>query len=116
MQIEIHSKLGDAPPRLGPLAERRVRRALRRWSRRLETVQLFLEEEDVPWGGLGTRCRVVLERTRGGTLVATGRGEDAELAISSGMKRAREQLRRREDRRLSRARGRALRGELGSFA
>jgi hypothetical protein len=116
MQTEIYAKPDHTPSRFYSDAEGRIRRALRHRSRRLTMVRVFLTDEKGPGGAAGTRCRVVLDTGRSGSVVATGRGSDADAALYDALLRVRDRLRRREQRRASRVRGRAGRRVLRKAA
>jgi ribosome-associated translation inhibitor RaiA len=106
LRTEIHSRLdhGKTPPRFARRAEIRIRSGLRRCAERLTRARVFLSEERAGGGGARTRCRLVLETRRGEPIVATGRGSDALIALMGAVRRARRQLRRREQRRGARLR------------
>ena len=112
MHTEIYAKLDGTPPRFHAHAGDRIQRALRRWSRRLTKVRVFLRDENGPRGGIDTSCRLMLETERSGAIVATGRGSDAWSALSAALQRARERVRRREQRRVSKVRTRSARRDL----
>ena len=116
MHTEIYAKLDDMSPQLYSHADGRVQSTLRRWSRRLTKVRVFLREENGPRGGFGTRCRLVLETERSGSIVVTGRGSDADSALSRALQRARERVRRREERRVAKVRARSGRRDLRKAA
>ena len=116
MNTVIHAKLGEVPTQFQSHAERRIRRMLRRWRRRVTQVRVFLKDEDGPRGGPGIRCRVVLDTGRGFPLVATARGREVEDALSGALVRARDRVRRHEQRRVARLRARAERRDLRQAA
>jgi len=116
MHTEIYARLDRVPPPFRAQAEARVRRSLRRWKRRLTKVRVFLRDENGPRGGLDTRCRLVLETERSGSIVTTALSSDAEGALREALARARTRLGRWSERHTGRARARALRRDLPDAA
>ncbi len=116
MRTEVYAKLDDTPAGLASQAEHRIRRALGLWRRRLRKVRVFLREQRGPSDSRGARCRVVIETERAGPIVTTGHGTDALGALSAALQRAREGVRRREQRRVSKLRARSGRRFLPSVA
>jgi ribosomal subunit interface protein len=74
--------------------ERKVERAVRRFTERIAAVDVRLLDENGPRGGLDKRCRVVVELVGGRQIVASGLAEDAYDAVSRAAARLSRQVRR----------------------
>lgn len=116
MHTEIYAKLDGIPPVFRAQAEERIRQSLRRWKRGLTKVRVFLRDENGPRGGLDTRCRVVLETERNGSIVTAALSSDAEGALRKALARSRTRLGRWSQRHADKARARTDRRRLPDAA
>jgi ribosome-associated translation inhibitor RaiA len=57
--------------------ERRLEFALCRFGAAIQSVDLTLEDENGPRGGVDKNCRIVVKMRRGEDVVVKGRGDDA---------------------------------------
>lgn len=87
--------------------ERRLQFALSRFSGRIQRVQVILEDQNGPRGGLDKSCRIVVRLNEGGDVVAEVADVNWEIAVDRATTRvghtvARRLARRRANRRIAR--------------
>ncbi len=86
-----------------PLREhvnRRLATALSRFSDRIRRARVWVEDLNGPrHGEFDKVCRIVVESSHGGTLVAEARSDDAYVAVSQAVARLHGEVRRAYDRR-----------------
>ena len=91
MQVIFETRDPDAA-QLRPLAERRIRSALRRLSWLAPRVRVHLSDVNGPRGGIDKRCRVELISDSTGPVVITSMARDWRSALHSALARAAQAL------------------------
>jgi hypothetical protein len=91
MQIDFESNDPDAIA-LRPIAERRVRLALRRLSWLAPRARIVLSDINGPGGGTDKRCRVELSTDSTGPIVITSIARSWRAALQSALTRAAQAL------------------------
>ena len=115
MRLEIRRRSVKVTEELRTYLKERLRLALARFSSHIDLVRVYLRDVNGPRGGLGNKCRIVVELRPRGRVVVTGVDADMRAAITGSTNRAgvavkrhvkRRRARRRPSRR--RVRGRPL--------
>lgn len=88
MQIDLKGQGVRFSEALRAHAHRRIAFALSRFEPSLSRVRVHLEDLNGPKGGVDKRCRVVLQLTHGGQVLAEDASVDAYDAISGAVERA----------------------------
>jgi putative sigma-54 modulation protein len=101
MRLQIHSQRVQIDEPLRIHIERRLRRALSRFSRRLRHVQLNLRDVNGPRGGLDKQCRIVVDIAPVGRTVAVSKSNDPIDAVNQAAVRSARIIAQRLKRRVS---------------
>ena len=113
MRLEIRRRGVKVTEELRTYLKERLRLALARFGRHINLVRVYLRDVNGPRGGLGKKCRIVVELPPRGRVVVTGVDTDIRAAITGTANRAgfavkRHVKRRRARRRPPRRRARGL--------
>ena len=87
MQVIFETRHPEAA-RLRPIAERRIRAALRRLSWLAPRARVQLSDVNGPRGGIDKRCQVELITESTGPIIITSMARDWRLALQSALARA----------------------------
>src|SRR5688572_6765988 len=104
MKLEIRRRGVAVTESLRDYLKDRLRTALGRFGRRIGLVRAYLRDSNGPRGGLGKKCRVVVELPPRGRVVVTGVDVDVRAAIHEAASRAGVALERHVKRRQARRR------------
>jgi ribosome hibernation promoting factor len=107
MRFEIRRRGVKATEELGIHVKERLRLSLGRFARHIGLVRMYLRDVNGPRGGLGKKCRIVVELPPRGRVVVAGADTGISAAITGTAARAgfavkRHVKRRRESRRAPR--------------
>ena len=91
MQVIFETRVPEAA-QLKPLAERRIRLALRRLGWLAPRARVHLSDVNGPRGGIDKRCQVELTTDSAGTVVITSMARDWLSALHSALARAAQAL------------------------
>jgi hypothetical protein len=101
MKLELRAGGVKSTPALLEAVNKRLQLELGRLSRSIEFVRVYLRDENGPRGGVGMRCRVVVELPRRGRVAVSGADPDVKAAISETLNRVggavRRHLKQRDD-------------------
>ena len=88
MEISISDRSDLLDGRLRELTERRILFALSRFDSRVEHVDVVLQDENGPRGGIDKACRISISIARMPEVVITDRDDDVGRCISRAAERA----------------------------
>jgi putative sigma-54 modulation protein len=113
MRLEIRRRGVKVTKKLRTYLKERLGVALARFGRHIDLVRVYLWDVNGPRGGMGKKCRIVVELPPRGRVVVTGTDADVRFAITGTANRAgfavkRHVKRRRARRRSPRRRVRGL--------
>ena len=104
MRLEIRRRGVKITEDLRTYLKDRLRVALARFGRHVEVVHVYLRDVNGPRGGLGKKCRVVVDLPPRGRVVVSGVDTDIRAAISGTANRAGVAVKRHVKRRRARRR------------
>jgi hypothetical protein len=110
MRIEFHVHGQTLTKDLREHAEASLRRALRRFARRVGRVRVYLWDANGPRGGVDQGVRLIVELLPAGEVLVRETDENAFAAVAAAVSRARYAVRRELRRRWDRSRRVAQRG------
>jgi putative sigma-54 modulation protein len=88
MRLEIRRRGVKVTEELRIHVKERLRVALGRFARHIDLVRVYLRDVNGPRGGLGKKCRIVVELPPRGRVVVTGADTDISAAITGTATRA----------------------------
>lgn len=104
MTIAIRSGVFRIDADLRETIDRRVRRGLHRYARRISEVRVWLDDANGPRGGIDRTCRIQVELSSAGTATVECRAETVYAALAGAIERAKTTIDRTLKRRRRRAR------------
>jgi ribosome-associated translation inhibitor RaiA len=102
MRLEIRRRSVKVTEELRTYLKGRLGLALGRFRRHIDLARVYLRDVNGPRGGLGRKCRIVVELPRRGRVVVSGVNADIRTAISDTLSRARFAVKRHVKRRRER--------------
>lgn len=106
MHLVIHGRNVEIPTQLIELAGKRLQYALGRLAHLVGRVNVRIQDENGPRGGVDTNCLAVVQLKTGGSLVIHGRYASAAQAVNVVLDRIAEQVKRQHDRAIESLHGR----------
>jgi putative sigma-54 modulation protein len=104
MRLETRRRGVKVTEELRTYLKDRLRLALTRFGRYIDLVRVYLRDANGPRGGLGKKCRVVVELPPRGRIIVTGVDTDIRAAITGTVSRAGFAVKRHVKRRQARRR------------
>src|SRR5688500_4522893 len=104
MRLEIRRRGVKVNEGLQTYLKERLRLALTRFGRHIDLVRVYLRDVNGRRGGLGKKCRIVVELPRRGRVVVTGVDADIRAAITGTASRSGFAVKRHVKRRRARRR------------
>ena len=104
MRLEIRRRGVKVTEELRTYLKERLRLALTRFGRHIDLVRVYLRDVNGPRGGLGKKCRIVVELPPRGRVIVTGADTDIRAAITATVSRAGFAVKRHVKRRRARRR------------
>jgi ribosome-associated translation inhibitor RaiA len=104
MRLEIRRRGVQVTEELRTYLKNRLRLELARFDRRIDSVRVYLREVNGSRGGLGKKCRIVVELRPRDRVIVTGTDADIRAAITATAKRAGFTVKRHVKRRRARRR------------
>jgi putative sigma-54 modulation protein len=99
MRLEIRRRGVKVTEELRAYLKERLRFALGRFARYIDLLRVYLRDVNGPRGGVGKKCRIVVELPPRGRVVVTGEDTDILAAIANAAGRARFAVKRHVKRR-----------------